>query len=380
MIELQKKSASVYLNDFEVVLPAHQLPQQEILDWTSRNHAKTSTAGELDLPRFFNRYAVQPKQISKRYFECSDILNSETNGARIYDVSPNNDHGADINSRTHFFSEKAATVFNTIYADKNEKPDHIVHVTCTGYASPSAAQKIVIEPFWKKSTAVTHAYHMGCYAAMPAIRMAQGIVFFEGQADRLFKTDIVHTEMCGLHMNPSDHSPEQLVVQSLFADGHIKYSVTAEPQGAGPNLKVLAIHEKVIPESTGDMSWVPASWGMQMTLSRDVPQKIKSEIKLFLNELVKKTDLQVLEVMNSIFAIHPGGPKIIDAVQEVLELSDAQTAQSKKVLYERGNMSSATLPHVWVEILKNPVAAGTKIISFAFGPGLTLFGSVFEVC
>ena len=95
---------------------------------------------------------------------------------------------------------------------------------------------------------------------------------------------------------------------------------------------------------------------------------------------MKKTDLQLPEVMNSIFAIHPGGPKIIDAVQEVLELSDQQTAQSKKVLFERGNMSSATLPHVWVEILKDPVAAGTKVISFAFGPGLTLFGSVFEVC
>lgn len=84
--------------------------------------------------------------------------------------------------------------------------------------------------------------------------------------------------------------------------------------------------------------------------------------------------------MKSIFAIHPGGPKIIDSVQEVLELSNDQVVESKKVLFERGNMSSATLPHVWSEILNNNYPVGTKVISYAFGPGLTLFGSVFEVC
>ena len=82
---------------------------------------------------------------------------------------------------------------------------------------------------------------------------------------------------------------------------------------------------------------------------------------------------------NAKFAIHPGGPKIIDAVQEALELSDKQTQESKKILFERGNMSSATLPHVWNEMLNSDIPKGTKIISLAFGPGLTLFGSVFEL-
>jgi predicted naringenin-chalcone synthase len=84
--------------------------------------------------------------------------------------------------------------------------------------------------------------------------------------------------------------------------------------------------------------------------------------------------------LKSIFAIHPGGPKIIDSVQEVLELSDNQIKESRKILFERGNMSSATLPHVWSEILGNNYPIGTNVISFAFGPGLTLFGSVFTIC
>ena len=378
--QLEKKRENIYLNNFEIVLPQYCLPQNEIIHWTCENHLQSETSTDLDLPRFFNRYAVQPKQISKRYFECPDILNLEMGQAQIYNVSAEKSYGADINQRTHFFSEKALKVFKSLYAEKNKKPDHIVHVTCTGYASPSAAQRIVIEPFWQDTTAITHAYHMGCYAALPAIRIAQGLVAFEKDNNIDFKVDVVHTEMCGLHMNPADHSPEQIVVQSLFADGHIKYSATAKPADFGFNLKVLAIHEKVIPQTTEDMSWVPAAWGMKMTLSREVPQKIKSEIKVFLQELIAKTDLLLPQVMKAVFAVHPGGPKIIDAVQEILELSDSQTAQSKKVLFERGNMSSATLPHVWAEILSGPIARGTKIISFAFGPGLTLFGSVFEVC
>jgi len=117
-----------------------------------------------------------------------------------------------------------------------------------------------------------------------------------------------------------------------------------------------------------------------MNLSREVPEKIKSVLKKFSEELFIKSGLSATEGLKSIFAVHPGGPKIIDSVQQVLELSDDQISESKKILFERGNMSSATLPHVWNEILNKNYPAGTRVVSFAFGPGLTLFGSVFEVC
>jgi predicted naringenin-chalcone synthase len=79
------------------------------------------------------------------------------------------------------------------------------------------------------------------------------------------------------------------------------------------------------------------------------------------------------------FAIHPGGPKIIETVKEALELAENQITESQKILFERGNMSSATLPHIWQLILEKEYPPGTKVVSFAFGPGLTVFGAVFEV-
>ncbi len=381
---MKSRSAKpIYLNEFLPILPKNKLGQKKLVEWTAQchlaaeklnPHSKLDESGFILMKKLFDRYAVHEAQISERYFECDDVFKDGFAESDIYLLNKDIQSGADILKRTHYFGKRAFEIFQKIYATES-KPDHLIHVTCTGYISPSAPQKIVASKEWNHETAVTHAYHMGCYAALPAIRLASALADSESK-----QVDIVHTEMCGLHMNPLAQTPEQTIVQTLFADGHIKYSVTENKLPTSQNFKIIAIHEKIVADSTEDMSWVPAPWGMQMNLSREVPSKIKAELKPFFVELLKKAEIDLPTAMKGVFAVHPGGPKIIEAVQEVLELSDEQTKQSKKILFERGNMSSATLPHVWNEILLNDPPAGTLVISFAFGPGLTLFGSVFEVC
>ena len=382
---------SVFLNQFQIEKPKNCVPQSDLLNWIIKCHqiaeSKISAPEPMDLEllnKLFHRYGVKPSQISQRYFECDDILSTDFSTHEIFKITDQQNNGADITQRAHFFSERAYTTFKKFYnlEKKLPRPDHLIHVSCTGYISPSAAQKIVTEENWSQTTDITHAYHMGCYAAMPAVRLAKSLVLAENldRSVKNFTTDIVHNEMCGLHMNPLAQTPEQMVVQTLFADGHAKYTATTTSLPNGKNLKILAVLEKVLPESQQDMSWLPAPWGMQMNLSREVPEKIKLVLKKFSEELFSKSGLSMTEGLQSIFAVHPGGPKIIDSVQQVLELSDDQISESKKILFERGNMSSATLPHVWNEILNNNYSAGTRVVSYAFGPGLTLFGSVFEVC
>lgn len=377
----------VFLNNFKVVKPRNLLSQEKLTLWISKVHqlslsfSETSESIEF-IEKLFKRYAVKSAQISQRYLECDDIIVDTQNDRKIYRIDALAPQGVDIKKRTEFFSERTFEVFQQFY-DLNtnfKRPDHLIHVTCTGYISPSAAQRVVAEKKWNHSSEVTHAYHMGCYAAMPAVRMAKAYVLSEVESRANFSVDILHTEICGLHMNPLANTPEQAVVQTLFGDGHIKYTSSCKTQTGNMNLKVLALHEAIIPNTNQDMSWIPAPWGMQMNLSREVPLKIKTELQQFSVELFKKSKIVSWEVSDAIFAIHPGGPKIIDAVQEVLGLRENQIKESRKILFERGNMSSATLPHVWNEILENKYPVGTKVISFAFGPGLTLFGSVFEIC
>lgn len=373
-----------YLFNFQPVLPQNCMGQADIIDWLIDIHQKseslhvTSTGMDNELmAKMFRRIGVKPEQIGNRYSESSDILNSSPDQRQVYQINEKAPSGVDIQQRALFFSEKAQQVFAKFYdlTTHAQRPDHLIHVTCTGYVSPSAAQLVVAHKMWGAATAITHAYHMGCYAALPAIRIAAGLVLSEAKDE--FSVDIAHNEMCSLHMNPQLHTPEQIVVQTLFADGHIKYTVATQRPKKG--YKLLAIHEKVLPDSQADMSWMPAAHGMLMNLSREVPNKIKESIVTFTDELLSKAGLSYTEIMAGLFAIHPGGPKIIESVQAVLELSNDQVGESKQVLFERGNMSSATLPHVWELILSKNYPSGTKVTSFAFGPGLTMFGSVFEV-
>lgn len=382
---------AIYLNDFQVIKPKNCVPQEQLINWIIKCHQQAEfffdqSEKENMKPEFidklFRRYGVKDSQISQRYCEVDDVLEENFNNNSIYKIDENHSNGVDINKRAEFFSKRAYEVINKIYTLNSfqQRPDHILHVTCTGYISPSAPQRIVSEASWNKDTAITHAYHMGCYASLPTIRLANSLVMTEAIEGNLdFKADIIHNEMCGLHMNALAQTPEQMVIQTLFADGHIKYSTSTKKLSVGKNLKILAISEKILTDSQNDMNWTPAPWGMQMNLSREVPAKIKPELKKFTNELFKKARLPAEQGLNSIFAIHPGGPKIIDSVTEVLELKDNQVAESRKILRERGNMSSVTLPHVWEEILNNHYPIGTKVVSFAFGAGLTIFGSLFEV-
>lgn len=315
------------------------------------------------------RFFLDENQIQSRRYECNDI-DENWDDHSIYSIAEASPHGKDIAERHNFFDKRAREIFNEIYTQE-KIPDHLIHVTCTGYLSPSPAQKFFADRAQRPE--ITHAYHMGCYASLPAVRLGEGLV-----KGRNLEVDIIHTEMCSLHMDPELITPEQIVVQSLFADGHMKYRLS--PANDGVSLRLLSTHEELVPESAGDMTWVPGPYGMKMTLSKEVPYKIAFRLLPFLESLSQSAGYQFDELQKkAIFAIHPGGPKIVTGIQQLLDLSDEQVQASRKVLFERGNMSSATLPHVWHEIIKGNPEKGTPVVAMAFGPGLTMIGAIFEV-
>ncbi|HSD91175.1 MAG TPA: 3-oxoacyl-[acyl-carrier-protein] synthase III C-terminal domain-containing protein [Kofleriaceae bacterium] len=342
-------------------------PQQKSLDWLAGAHAASEAElAQLDddekhafqsrMLRLLGRCACTPDKIAMRGHSVERVEQG------TFDPLP---HGAVTSARMLQFSAIVDPYLIAAYADDRVAPDDLVHVTCTGYVSPSGAQKLVAAKRWP--TRVTHAYHMGCYAAVPALRMAAG---FCATGSR--RVDLVHTELCSLHFDPSDHSPEQLVVQSLFADGLIRYSL----RPTGPGLELLATHEQVLPDSAQSMGWRVGDHGMAMTLARDVPMRIASKLREFVIELFERANVSLNELPHSTWAVHPGGPKILDGVRDALELTESQLVTSRDVLRDHGNMSSATLPHIWMR-LDRDLPAGALVPSLAFGPGLTICGALF---
>jgi predicted naringenin-chalcone synthase len=380
------------LTNFSVRRPQFELAQQGALRWLVELHSLAESAqknfSDAERAAFAERYSKRVERcacgsdkISKRGHVTADL--GAIDRLELYDVrrSP---RGQGTAARSRVFTEIVNGYFEQEYAAETRAPSELIHVTCTGYASPSGAQRLVAKRAWGAETQVIHAYHMGCYAAFPALRIAAGrlrdpTALRPAETER--RIDIVHTELCTLHLDPSDHSAEQCVVQSLFADGFVRYCLCeGAATDAQRGLEILALSERILPDSSESMAWTLGDFGMQMTLARDVPERIAGGLRSFVSELFEKAGLGLAEALrHTVAAIHPGGPKIIDRVREVLELEPAQVQLSRDVLFDFGNMSSATLPHVWQRVLLDDrVEPGSLVLSLAFGPGLTMCGGLFR--
>ena len=356
------------ISNFKIIKPKNELDQDSISLWLSKVQALvTSTTFD---ERILRMFGVKKHYIAKRSFFNPELGMLDFDKTKLF--TPENKFAPTLKERSLFFQETVDTLFDEFFEDQTEAPAEIIHVTCTGYVSPSAGQKIIPKKNWTDKTGLTQVYHMGCFAAMPAIKIARGLTNKK-------PVDIVHTELCSLHLDPLAQSPEQAVVQTLFSDGAIKYSVYSENQ-VTEGISILEMKEKIIPNSEDAMTWGFGENNLQMTLHRTVPSLIKENLEKFIKELFLECGLDFnVEKERTIFAIHPGGPKIIDQIVDLLNLTPEQVRFSKEVLLERGNMSSATLPHVWNNIIKDSsVAPGTKIFSVAFGPGLTIAGFLGE--
>lgn len=371
----------MYISNFHIIRPKFESSQEHTLSWLLQAHIKAEQNFSQPFIEEFSttiaekieKAACKKQSIQKRGHILDDYLHQDDTKMQIYNLN-NAPQGADIGKRLSFYDQTADEVFTNFYPSEATYPDELIHVSCTGYSAPSGAQKLVSKKNWGNKTQVTHAYHMGCYGSIPATRMAVGFLAAEELKNR---ADIVHTEMCSLHMDPSNHKIDQIVCQSLFADGFIKYSLFKQnPQKAC--LKIIAILEEIIPDSQESMTWNITHHGFAMTLSKNVPIKLAKYVHPFLESLAFKANMSVEDLKkNAIFAIHPGGPKIISYIQEIFNLSGTQIQCSQEILKNYGNMSSATLPHIWEKIVQDPaIANNTPIVSMAFGPGLSICGNI----
>jgi predicted naringenin-chalcone synthase len=293
--------------------------------------------------------------------------------------------GETLDERMDLFEDIACDVFERIYRENEASPpDDIVHVSCSGYVSPSPVQSFLSRRGWL-DVGVTHSYHMGCYGAFPAIRTALGLVgsSYVSLPTPKRRVDLVHTEFLSLHFDLLGDEPDNFVTSTLFADGFIKYA--AYPLSAFENhrrsgLRVLAIEEHILPDSLPEMTLRPGPLQFDMSLSKRVPFMIRDSIADFVRSICAQVGLDFeREKSAMVFAIHPGGPAILNQIRAKLGIEESQVALSRRVLQEHGNMASATAPHIWQLIVESPaIPRGSKVLSMAFGPGLTVIGALFE--
>lgn len=254
-----------------------------------------------------------------------------------------------------------------------ENITHIITVSCTGMYAPGIDIEIIAALQLNTHIQRTAINFMGCYGAFNGLKMADTIC----KADAKAKVLLVCVELCTLHFQKK-MDEDFLLSNALFADGAAAVLVEAQ---ANENTKALALKSffcDLYFEGKQDMAWQVGDLGFEMTLTSYIPKLVKAGIKALIDKLLQNAGLNAHEI--SLYAMHPGGKAILEAIEKALEISEEENKYAYSVLKNYGNMSSCTVLFVLEEILKDSKnQKGQNILSCAFGPGLTLESMVLAI-
>lgn len=239
-----------------------------------------------------------------------------------------------------------------------------VTVTCTGYGAPGLDIRLARDLGMPSNTRRVAIGHMGCFGALVGIRQCAAAV----RAHPGAVAALLSVELSSLHFNPTTDT-DMLTSFALFGDAAAAILLDASGAHAGPS--VVDTYCAADFASADQMTWTISDHGFIMGLSPRVPITLRRNIAGVVDRLLDPHGLKSCQIAH--WLIHPGGPSILDAVSERLELSDEQMSASWAVLRDHGNCSSATVLLILDELVRSGRAhPGEWGVMMAFGPGLTL--------
>lgn len=238
--------------------------------------------------------------------------------------------------------------------------DHLVTVTCTGFDAPGVDVLLIDELGLRPDVERTQVGFMGCHGAINGLRTVGQIA----AADPGARILMVCVELCSLHLQIS-LDRDAAVPNALFADGAAAAVFESAPRGGIAGIAGTA--SRLIPDSTDAMTWTITDHGFRMTLDSRVPNLLDEWVPQWLPGALEGLGGSMEGVAH--WAIHPGGPRILDSVLDGLGLPADAGAVSRDILRTHGNMSSGTVLFILGELLRRSPLGG-DVAMLAFGPGL----------
>jgi len=239
-----------------------------------------------------------------------------------------------------------------------ERISHLIVTSCTGFSAPGIDVDLVRRCGLDPCVERTVVGFMGCNAAINGLRLADHIV----RSTPSSKVLLVSVELCTLHLQETDKL-DRLLAFLLFGDGCSAALVSAEPTG----LAVEGFHAELVHGGGGQITWNIGDCGFDMVLSGQVPTTIGEALRIRKGRILSGVSVDAIDL----WAVHPGGRTVLDAVEGALDLNATALAASRDVLREHGNMSSATVLFVLEALMRRGAPVGARGCAMAFGPGLS---------
>jgi alkylresorcinol/alkylpyrone synthase len=250
--------------------------------------------------------------------------------------------------------------------DTNTSPDEldfIITTSCTGFMIPSVDAYLVDKLKLRKNIKRLPVTEMGCAAGISAMIYAHDFL----KANPGSKGAVVSVELPSITFQKDDFSMENLVSTAIFADGAAAVILANESSKTAPMIVDTDMYH--FANTTHLMGYELWNSGLKIVLDRDVPDAIQGHFEDLFLPFLAKNNLKVEDVQNYMF--HPGGKKIIARVEDYIGRFGKDISDSKAVLHERGNLSSATILHILERVLNKPHDKGELGYMLAFGPGFS---------
>ncbi len=286
---------------------------------------------------------------------------------------PDDDCGPTTGQRMQAYREQAPDLARRAAALALERSGltgaditHLVTVSCTGFHAPGFDVALIRDLALGATTPRTHVGYMGCHGALNGLRVARAFADAEPGARVL----LCAVELCSLHYHYG-FDPQKLIANALFADGAA--ALVGAAADADAPWRLVASGSCLIPDSEDSMGWTIGDHGFEMTLSKRVPSLIATHLRPWLSRWLAEQNLRLEQVAS--WAIHPGGPRILDAAAESLGLPSEATRPSREIFAAFGNMSSPTVLFILDHLRTHH--APRPCVALGFGPGLCAEAALF---
>jgi alkylresorcinol/alkylpyrone synthase len=248
--------------------------------------------------------------------------------------------------------------------------DLLIVTSVTGVAVPSLDARLIPRLGLRHDIRRLPIFGLGCVAGAAALgRLNDYLLGWPGQTAALLAV-----ELCSLNWPTAGITPADMVASGLFGDGAVALIARGGQAGAAGNPgggpRVIASRSAVYPDSGDALGWRLSSDCFRIVLTTELPAVVERGLADSVTEFLAEHDLTIDDIASWI--CHPGGPKVIDAVQRALKLPDDAVATSRRSLAEVGNMSSASVLHI-LEMISDAERppAGSPGLMIGLGPGVS---------
>jgi alkylresorcinol/alkylpyrone synthase len=245
--------------------------------------------------------------------------------------------------------------------------DGVVIVSTTGIATPSLDARAFTKVGFRPDVRRVPVFGLGCAGGVNGLALTSRLALADPGSLWLFVT----VETCSISIRLDSDDPAAVVATALFGDGAAAAVVSS---GLHSLARITGSAEKLWPDTLRIMGWDVDDPGLSVVFDRAIPPFIEENLAEAVNEMCAKLGIARDEVDR--FCCHPGGVKVIDAIETALHLNQGELNLEREVLRDYGNMSAPTVLFVLERLLDRGLP--NKVMMTAFGPGFTCAGMLLE--